>query len=107
MRLGFGGAPLSKEDAHAGLLILDATWKLAERMENVYRDVPVRSLPTCETAYPRVSRRSEDPNGGLATVEALYLAHLILGRTVDGLLDHYHWKDLFLERNDHFSFLSV
>lgn len=99
VRLGFGGPELGPADETAGLLILDATWKLAARMENVYRDVPVRSLPACETAYPRVSRFYDDPIGGLATIEAIYLAYKQLGRDTAGLLDEYYWADAFLERN--------
>jgi ribosome biogenesis protein Tsr3 len=32
-------------------------------------------------------------------VEALFLAHLILRRETEGLLDHYYWKQDFLEAN--------
>ena len=99
VRLGFGGPQLSAADQSHGLLILDATWKLARRMENVYREVPVRSLPACETAYPRVSKADDDPMGGLATIEAIYLAYTILGRETDGLLENYHWAEKFLSLN--------
>lgn len=99
VRLGFGGPLLSDADRTSGLLILDATWKLARRMENVYSDVPVRSLPESKTAYPRVSRYADDPMGGLATIEAIYIAYRILGRDTTGLLDHYHWAEEFLNRN--------
>jgi hypothetical protein len=40
-----------------------------------------------------------DPDNGLASIEALYLAYHILGRPTAGLLDHYHWADAFLEAN--------
>lgn len=99
VRLGLGGPLLSAEDAGSGLLVLDGTWRLAETMEADYRDVPVRTLPAWETAYPRVSKLFEDPLGGLATIEAVYAAHLILGRDVRGLLDEYYWRDEFLARN--------
>ena len=99
VRLGFGGPLLSAADQNHGLLILDATWKLAKRMENVYHEVPVRSLPACETAYPRVSKANDDPLGGLATVEAIYLAYTILGRDTKGLLESYRWAEKFLNRN--------
>jgi pre-rRNA-processing protein TSR3 len=46
-----------------------------------------------------VSKLGTDPDNGLASVEALYLAHHILGRPVEGLLDHYHWAAEFLELN--------
>ncbi len=99
VRLGLGGPELSPEDADHGLLILDGTWKLAARMEPFYKDLPVRSLPPVKTAYPRVSQLYQDPAGGLATIEAVYLAHQIMGRSLDGLLDEYYWKDEFLAVN--------
>lgn len=99
VRLGLGGPELSKDDAARGLLVLDGTWRLAEKMEADYQDVPVRTLPAWETAYPRVSKLFEDPLGGLATIEAVYAAHHILGRDVSGLLDEYHWRDRFVAEN--------
>lgn len=99
VRLGLGGKELSADDANSGLLVLDGTWKLAAKMEPAYRDIPVRTLPVIRTAYPRVSKISTDPDGGLATVEAVYAALRIMNRQVDGILDDYYWKDQFLTEN--------
>lgn len=99
IRLGIGGRLLSAEDADRGLLLLDGTWRLAARMEPFYSHVEIRSLPLIHTAYPRKSEVFADPTEGLATIEALYAALRILGRTTRGLLDHYHWKQPFLELN--------
>ena len=99
VRLGIGGELLSAEDADRGLLLLDGTWRLAARMAPFYAHVEVRSLPLIHTAYPRKSEVFEDPSEGLATIEALYAALRILGRDTTGLLDQYHWKQAFLERN--------
>lgn len=99
VRLGFGGPILSQDDQDSGLLLLDGTWRLAEKMEPDYEEVPVRSLLSWETAYPRVSKLFDDPLAGLATVEALYAALLQMGHPTEGILDHYHWKDRFLQRN--------
>jgi pre-rRNA-processing protein TSR3 len=99
VRLGLGGPQLSARDAERGLLVLDGTWRLAEKMEADFEDVPVRTLPAWETAYPRVSKLFEDPLGGLATIEAVYAAHQILGRDVSGLLDEYYWREDFLAAN--------
>jgi len=99
IRLGLGGPELSQADADRGLLVLDGTWKLAARMEPFYSNLPVRRLPPVQTAYPRVSRLYQDPSDGLATIEAVYLAHRIMGRPLDGLLDQYYWKDQFLAVN--------
>jgi pre-rRNA-processing protein TSR3 len=99
IRLGLGGPQLSADDAGRGLLVLDGTWRLAEKMEAEFQDVPVRTLPTWETAYPRISKLYDDPLGGLATIEAVYAAHHILRRDVSGLLDGYHWCKDFLAHN--------
>lgn len=99
IRLGLGGPELSAADADRGLLLLDGTWKLAARMEPAYQQIPVRTLPPLQTAYPRTSKISDDPQGGLATIEALVGALRIMKKPIDGLLDHYHWRDRFLELN--------
>ncbi len=99
VRLGMGGPVLSEADAGSGLFVLDATWRLAEKMERRYNDLPVRTLPPIITAYPRVSKLNHDPKGGLATVEAVYAALRIMNRSTEDLLDSYHWKQQFLELN--------
>lgn len=99
LRLGLGARELSIEDRDAGLLLLDGTWMRARRMEPAYADVEARSLPPFATAYPRVSDRGDDPQQGLATIEALHAAHVILGRPAEGLLERYHWREAWLERN--------
>ncbi|WP_459556616.1 ribosome biogenesis domain-containing protein [Lacunimicrobium album] len=99
VRLGIGGELISPEDATKGLVVLDGTWRWAEKMEQQYQELPIRSLPNWVTAYPRVSKVYADPQGGLATVEAIYAAYVGLGRNVDGMLDSYYWKEKFLELN--------
>ena len=99
VRLGLGGPELSRDDNSRGLLLLDGTWRLAAAMESRFADVPVRSLPPWQTAYPRTSKLFEDPAAGLATIEALFAAYHILGRDTTGLLDAYHWREEFLQTN--------
>ncbi|MFN0196794.1 MAG: hypothetical protein ACKVT0_08600 [Planctomycetaceae bacterium] len=99
VRLGIGGPVLTNADADRGLLILDGTWRLAERMVPFYKDVPIRSLPPWKSAYPRVSKHFVDPQGGLATIEALYAAYAILGRDTMGLLANYFWREEFVRLN--------
>ena len=100
VRLGLGGPELSPTEADRGLLMLDGTWRLASKMEPDFADLPVRSLPThWKTAYPRISKLTEDPAAGLATIEALYAAYVALGRDTTGLLDQYRWRDDFLRLN--------
>lgn len=96
--------PLSKEDEERTLFLIDGTWRYAQIMSktipttggHVYRSLP----PHFQTAYPRRQPDCPDPTRGLASVEALYIAHTILGRPTQGLLDNYHWKEDFLKRNN-------
>jgi len=46
-----------------------------------------------------VSKPGTDPDNGLATIEAVFLAYRILGRPTDGLLDQYRWAEEFLRLN--------
>ena len=89
---------LSTADAGRPLLLLDSTWRWLPQLAQCLEGDPVRrSIPgEIVTAYPRVSRTYDDPTGGLASVEALYLARRLLGDTDESLLDGYHWKDEFL-----------
>lgn len=99
VRLAAEGPPLSADDASRGLLLLDGSWRWAGAMTRDFLDVPPRSLSGWQTAYPRVSKLGTDPDNGLASVEALFLAHHLLGRPTNGLLDHYRWAAEFLARN--------
>ena len=69
-------------------------------MNRQFLDLPARSLNGYHTAYPRVSKAGTDPDNGLASVEALYLVHHLLGRPTAGLLDHYRWAAEFLQKNE-------
>lgn len=99
IRLAADGPELSPADAECGVLLLDASWRWAASMTRDFVDVPPRSLQGYRTAYPRVSKQGTDPDNGLASVEALYLAYHILGRPTAGLLDHYRWAEEFLRAN--------
>jgi rRNA small subunit aminocarboxypropyltransferase len=99
IRLAAEGPPLSAADAAAGVLLLDGSWNAANVMTRLFVHVEPRSLAGYVTAYPRVSRFGTDPANGLASIEALYIAHRILGRPTEGLLDHYHWAASFLALN--------
>jgi pre-rRNA-processing protein TSR3 len=99
VRLAAEGPQLSSADAGHGLLLLDGSWRWAGKMTRDFLDVPPRSLQGYRTAYPRVSKLGTDPDNGLASVEALFLAHYLLGRSVAGLLDHYRWAAEFLALN--------
>jgi pre-rRNA-processing protein TSR3 len=99
VRLAADGPELSIADAGAGILLLDGSWRWADAMTRDFADVPPRSLHGWKTAYPRVSKLGTDPENGLASIEALYLAYHILGRPTEGLLDNYLWAEQFLALN--------
>jgi pre-rRNA-processing protein TSR3 len=100
--LEVGAPPLTEADRESGLLLLDGTWRLAAQMrKSIVQSIQARSLPAgIKTAYPRKQTECPDPKSGLASIEALVVAHHILGRRTEGLLDHYYWKKAFLEMND-------
>jgi pre-rRNA-processing protein TSR3 len=99
VRLAAEGPALSAADAGRGLVLLDGSWRRAGGMGRDFADVPPRSLSGYRTAYPRTSKRGTDPDNGLASVEALFLAYHLLGRPTAGLLDHYRWAEEFLRLN--------
>ena len=104
IKLSLDAPPLSREDASCGLFILDSTWRYAETMGRFvdgHALLSSRSLPAkFRTAYPRRQEDCSDPERGLASIEAIYIAYALLGRDTTGLLDNYHWKDDFLAKND-------
>lgn len=97
------GAPLlTISDANRPLFLIDGTWRLTNIMTQQLKSEPeARSLPPhYRTAYPRRQTDCLDPYKGLASIEALYIALLLLGRDTEGLLDQYHWKNEFLTLNN-------
>lgn len=82
------------------LLVLDSTWRLLPSLRRRITGSPVeRALPVgVRTAYPRISKMTEDPDIGLASIEALYLALRGLGFDRTELLDSYRWREEFLRQ---------
>ena len=97
------GEPLSPADAQKGFVLLDGTWRLALKMQQnipAIQGLQRRSIPgTFRTAYPRRQDDCPDPECGLASIEALYVAYLMAQRPLEGLLDGYYWKEQFLAKN--------
>ncbi len=88
------------------ITIIDSTWA---RVPNVLARVQTaqserlarRSLPPeIVTAYPRVSKLYKDPEQGLASIEAVFAALVILGAPDLTVLENYRWARQFLEQND-------
>lgn len=99
--LKVGAPPLTLEDRHRGLFLIDGTWRLAQIMEKQLPwKLEARSLPGgYKTAYPRKQTECPDPESGLSSIEALFIAHHLLGRSTEKLLDRYYWKEIFLRYN--------
>jgi pre-rRNA-processing protein TSR3 len=100
--LTLGSPELTINDSSKGLFFIDATWNLAQKMIKMVPNIEKlekRSLPHFTTAYPRKQTGCPFPDQGLATLEAIYIAYFITNRNKDGLLDYYHFKEQFLQKN--------
>jgi pre-rRNA-processing protein TSR3 len=94
------GELLTPDDPGRGLLLVDCAWRRVDQLlGTVDGELVRRRLPPLETAYPRSSKVFQDPDRGLASVEALYAALLILGDERPELLEGYRWADEFLRLN--------
>ena len=94
------GEELRHEDRGLGLLIVDCTWKrLAKLSKRIDGDLLPRRLPRLVTAYPRRSKLTPDPEHGLASVEALYAALVLLDAPRPAILAQYRWAEQFLAAN--------
>ena len=98
--LHMDGEPIQKDDHKKGLFLIDCNWGLVEKM--VPRQAPItkKRIPSeWKTAYPRRQTNCNDPERGLATVEALFIFWAIAGEIRLDFLEHYHWKHEFLQLN--------
>ena len=69
------GQPLEAGDRGPGLLLVDCAWRrVPQLLRSIDGDLLRRRLPPLRSAYPRRSKLFEDPDQGLASVEALYAA---------------------------------
>ena len=96
--LDVDGPALSEADSGRPLLLLDSTWRWLPQLQACLTGEPIRrSIPGgVRTAYPRTSKLWTDPESGLASIEALYVARRLLGDDDPSLLEGYHFKDAFL-----------
>ncbi len=81
---------------------VDCRWKrLAPIVGHIVGPLPVKvSIPPgFMTAYPRVNKKNLDPDQGLATIEAIFIAGAFLGCWDETLLSRYHFADEFLRCN--------
>jgi hypothetical protein len=78
------------------IVLIDSRWKKAKGIADGLPDLRKVSLEGYVTG---AQRKDPPPKGGLASVEALYLASIHLGIPDPTLLSKYHFKDRFLRLN--------
>jgi pre-rRNA-processing protein TSR3 len=94
------GEEITAADAGKPLLLVDCAWRrLPTLLASVDGELEPRRLPALATAYPRKSKLFEDPERGLASIEALYAALALLGDPRPEMLASYRWADEFLALN--------
>jgi pre-rRNA-processing protein TSR3 len=94
------GDEITSADRGKPLLLIDCAWRrLPQLLATVDGDLEHRRLPKLITAYPRKSKLFEDPEQGLASIEALYAALALLGEVRTDLLECYRWRAQFLMLN--------
>jgi pre-rRNA-processing protein TSR3 len=103
--LHVNGEDLSQIDVSGlkSLGLIDCTWKkVAPTMQRVAMPLPrlVRIPEGFVTAYARRNKEGNDPDAGLATIEALFIAAAFLGFWDESLLEKYYFKDEFLKQNE-------
>jgi pre-rRNA-processing protein TSR3 len=99
------GEDLSEIDTSGlkSLGLIDCTWKkVAPTMQRVAQPLPklVRIPEGFVTAYPRRNAEGKDPDEGLATIEALFIAAAFLGFWDETLLEKYYFGSEFIKIND-------
>jgi pre-rRNA-processing protein TSR3 len=100
MLLHPAGSEITARDAGRPLLLVDCAWRrVPTLLASVDGQLEPRRLPALATAYPRRSRTFEDPETGLASIEALVAALALLGDPHPELLAGYRWAAEFLARN--------
>lgn len=101
--LHIDGEDLSKISSRiTSLALIDCNWKHVEpTLQRVQRPLPqlVRIPEGFQTAYPRRNKMGNDPEAGLATIEALFIASAFLGFWDETLFEKYYFKEDFLEKN--------
>jgi len=94
------GEPFGPADAGSDLLLIDCAWRrVPQLLARVDGELAPRRLPRLVTAYPRKSKTYADPDAGLASIEALYAASVLLGEPHPEWLGQYRWRDEFLAAN--------
>jgi pre-rRNA-processing protein TSR3 len=88
----------------SGIACIDCVWRRLPVLEKrlAWKKEPalrVRIPEGFKTVYPRVGAKHSDPEGGLATIEAIFIAAALLGNVDTSLLSKYYFARDFLEEN--------
>lgn len=84
------------------IALIDCVWRrLDPLLLRLEKPLPrlVKIPASFVTAYPRKSRLEVDPEGGLATIEALFIAAALCGTWDVSLLNEYFFGSQFIELN--------
>jgi pre-rRNA-processing protein TSR3 len=95
-------APSLRARGVRSIALIDTVWKRCERIVDLIEKPlpPLARIPDgFLTAYPRRNKKNLDPDGGLATIEALFIAAAFLGTWDETLLAEYYFADRFLTAN--------
>lgn len=85
-----------------GIASIDCVWRrLPLLLGRIAGQMPVfaRIPEGFQTAYPRRSKQNNDPAGGFATIEAIFIAAALLGCWDPSLLSKYYFGIEFLNLN--------
>lgn len=103
------GVCLSSLSRHAkpvaALASIDCVWRrlprILGRIQWANQTPVLARIPTgFKTAYPRVGQPNRDPTGGLATIEAIFIAAAFFGRWDPTLLSKYYFAHRFIRFNE-------
>ncbi len=94
--------PESQRAAAHSIAVIDCNWHrlpaLAKRIAPPLP--PLARIPDgFVTAYPRRNKDNKDPDGGLATIEAIFIAAAFVGVWDETLFSEYHFGQAFLDLN--------
>jgi pre-rRNA-processing protein TSR3 len=84
------------------LSFIDCNWlRLPGLVTRIAKPLPtlVAIPPGFVTAYPRRNKQNLDPEAGLATIEAVFIAAAYCGVWDETLLAKFHWAKEFLAAN--------
>lgn len=93
---------MDKTQGIQSLAAIDCVWK---RLDPLLAALPspkplLAKIPDgFVTAYPRVAKNNKDPEGGFATIEAIFIGAAFLGHWDLTLLREYYFADEFLRKN--------